>query len=71
MSGPVEAGLWEEDGVREVHGLGLRFKTVDELKARGYAFALKYGSEALAKAFSWLRRDEHHAGKPNFHRGKK
>lgn len=58
MSAPIEAGLWEEDGVREVHGLGLRFKTVDELKARGYAFAFEYGSEALAKAFAWLKGEQ-------------
>ncbi len=54
MNAPIEAGLWEENGVREVHGLGERFKTVDELRACGYAFTFSYGSEALAKAFAWL-----------------
>lgn len=58
MSAPTEAGLWEEGGVREVHGLGERFKTPEELRARGYAFALRYGSEALAASFAWLREDD-------------
>jgi len=51
----VYPSLCEVNGIREVRGLGKCFKTVQELQARGYAFGLRYGSEALYKAFAWLR----------------
>ena len=44
-----------EDGdYREVRGLNQTFRTKGELRAKGYAFAMQYGSEALTKAMAWL-----------------
>lgn len=50
----VQAGLWEDGDYREVRGLNQAFRTKGELRAQGYAFAMRYGSEALAKAMEWL-----------------
>ncbi len=54
FNGEIQAGLWHDGDYREVRGLNQVFRTKRELKAKGYAFAFKYGSEALAKAMAWL-----------------
>lgn len=52
----LQAGLVEDDddGHHEVRGLDQIFRTKAELKAKGFAFAFRYGSEALQRALAWL-----------------
>lgn len=50
----LQAGLWEDGDHREVRGLDQVFLTQGQLKAKGYAFAFEYGSEALQKSMAWL-----------------